>query len=134
MFARLVEQRWAVTAVLSDRTVTKLADARILELKDEYWQLMEDVAPVLAALKCATTVMSTESDVSISNIYPITYDLLHSPLKRNEEDSARVLEFKAKVHDSLAQRMQVRDVLRNIHSIQSNFIGDAPPNCLNLLL
>ncbi len=65
MFARLVEQRWAATAVLSDRTVTKLADARILELKDEYWQLMEDVAPVLAALKCATTVMSTKSDVSI---------------------------------------------------------------------
>lgn len=102
---------------MSDRTVTKLGDARILELKDEYWQLMEDVAPVLAAFKCATTVMSTEFDVSISNIYPITYGLLRSHLKRNEEDSTRVSEFKAKVHDSLAQRMQVRDVLRNVYKI-----------------
>ncbi|XP_073729765.1 E3 SUMO-protein ligase ZBED1-like [Misgurnus anguillicaudatus] len=107
MFAWLVEQRWAVTAVLSERTVTKLADARILELKDEYWQLMEDVAPVLAALKCATTVMSTESEVSISNIYPITFGLLQSHLMRNEEDSARVSEFKEKVRNSLTQRMQV---------------------------
>lgn len=44
MFDQLMEQRWAVVAVLSDRTVTKLQDARILELKDEYWQLMEDTA------------------------------------------------------------------------------------------
>lgn len=64
MFDRLVEQQWAVVAVLSDRTVTKLQDARILELKDEYWQLMEDTQPVLSALKCATTVMSAEKDVS----------------------------------------------------------------------
>ncbi|KAL7855067.1 hypothetical protein SRHO_G00172570 [Serrasalmus rhombeus] len=33
MFQRLVEQRWAVSAVLSDRSVTKLADARTLELR-----------------------------------------------------------------------------------------------------
>lgn len=50
MFYQLVEQRWAVVAVLSDRVVTKLQDARILELKDEHWQLMEDMQPVLAAL------------------------------------------------------------------------------------
>ena len=37
MFNRLTEQRWPVSAVLSDRTVTKLTDARTLELKDEYW-------------------------------------------------------------------------------------------------
>ena len=52
----LVEQRWAVSAVLSDRTVTKLQDDRILELKDEQWQMMEDTQPVLSALKCATRV------------------------------------------------------------------------------
>ncbi|KAJ8332552.1 hypothetical protein SKAU_G00423410 [Synaphobranchus kaupii] len=33
MFGRLVEQRWAVSAVLSDRTVTRLPDARALELR-----------------------------------------------------------------------------------------------------
>ncbi|KAJ8353184.1 hypothetical protein SKAU_G00207510 [Synaphobranchus kaupii] len=70
MFDRLVEQRWAVVAVLSDRTVTKLDTAKTLEFKDEYWALMEDTAPDLVALKCATTVMSAESEVFISNTYP----------------------------------------------------------------
>lgn len=56
----VTEQRWAVCAVLSDRTVTKLTEARTLKLRDEYRQLMEDVAPVLETLKCATTVMSTD--------------------------------------------------------------------------
>ncbi|XP_055034115.2 E3 SUMO-protein ligase ZBED1-like [Misgurnus anguillicaudatus] len=107
MFDRLVEQRWAVVAVLSDRTVTKLQDARILELKDEYWQLMEDTQPVLSALKCATTVMSAEKDVSISNTYPVTFGLINIHLMRSEGDGPRLAEFKAKVRSSLIQRMNI---------------------------
>ena len=106
MFDRLVEQRWAVAAVLSDRTATKLQDARILELKDEYWQMMEDTQPVLSALKCATTVMSAEKDVSISNTYPVTFGLnIH--LIRSEEDGPRFIEFKAKVRSSLIKQLNV---------------------------
>lgn len=41
-FNWLVEQRWVVVAVLSDWTVTKLDTAKIVELKEEYWRLMED--------------------------------------------------------------------------------------------
>lgn len=107
MFDRLVEQRWAVCAVLSDRTVTKHTDARTLELKDDDWQLMEDVAPVLDALKCATTAMSTESEVSISNTYPITFSLINTHLVRGEEDTRKVAEFKSKVASSLRERMKV---------------------------
>ncbi|KAJ8412594.1 hypothetical protein AAFF_G00129300 [Aldrovandia affinis] len=87
MFDRLVEQRWAVTAVLSDRTITQLQDARTLEILDEYWLIMEEIAPVLATLKCATTAMSTETQVSISNIYPIIFSLLKTHLLRSEDDS-----------------------------------------------
>ena len=108
MFDRLVEQRWAVVAVLSDRTVTKLQDARVLELKEEHWKLMEDTQPVLAALKCATTVMSAEKDVSISNIYPVTFSLINTHLMHREGDGPRVIEFKAKVRSSLSNRMKVR--------------------------
>ena len=108
MFDRLVEQRWAVVAVLSDRTVTKLQDARVLELKEEHWKLMEDTQPVLAALKCATTVTSAEKDVSISNIYPVTFSLINTHLMCREGEGPRVIEFKAKVRSSLSNRMKVR--------------------------
>ncbi|KAJ8342717.1 hypothetical protein SKAU_G00326450 [Synaphobranchus kaupii] len=51
MLERLHEQRWAVTAVLSDRTVTKLGDAKTLELTDDNWKIIENLLPVLNSLK-----------------------------------------------------------------------------------
>lgn len=62
----------------------------------------------------------------------ITFSLFHSHLMRNIlwEDSARVLEFKAKVRDSVAQWM--RAVLRNIY-IKNHYIVDAPPISSNRL-
>ncbi|XP_048054650.1 E3 SUMO-protein ligase ZBED1-like [Megalobrama amblycephala] len=107
VFGRLLEQRWAVTAVLSDNPVTRLQNARTLEMRDEYWQIMVEIAPVLETLKCATTIMSTEKNVSISNIYPITFSLLNTHLMRAEDDGHRVTEFKAKVRQSLSGRMKV---------------------------
>ncbi|XP_051997694.1 E3 SUMO-protein ligase ZBED1-like [Xyrauchen texanus] len=107
MFGRLVEQRWAVCAVLSDRSETKLTDARTLELRDNFWQLMEDMAPALEALKCATTVMSADTEVSISNTYPITFSLINTHLKTADGDSSRVAEYKSKVRTSLSERMKV---------------------------
>lgn len=90
MFRRLLEQRWAVTAILLHRTVTKLQDAKTLEMWDKYWQIMAEIVPVQETLKCANTVMSAEKNVSISNIYPIAFSLLNTHLMRAEEDSHRV--------------------------------------------
>ena len=39
MIERLVEQRWPITAVLSDHTVTKVSD-RYLDLKSEQWEIL----------------------------------------------------------------------------------------------
>lgn len=86
MFGRLVEQCWVVCAVLSDRSETKLTDARTLELRDDFWQLMEDMAPTLEALKCATTVMSVDTVVFISNTYSITFSLINTHLKTADGD------------------------------------------------
>jgi len=36
---RLLDFRWPVLAVLSDRTITKLSDAKTLDMKDEHWTL-----------------------------------------------------------------------------------------------
>ena len=107
MFERLIEQRWAVTAVLSDRTVTKLSDARVLDLSSEHWKLMEEMLPVLKTLKTATTAMSTESDVSVSNTYPISFSFIQAHLTPLPEEEKKVTEFKAKVSASLSKRMKV---------------------------
>ncbi|XP_064414915.1 E3 SUMO-protein ligase ZBED1-like [Latimeria chalumnae] len=110
MFERLSEQRWAITAVLSDSSVTKQSDARTLQLQDEQWQLSEDILPLLSTLKCATTAMSAEQSVSISNIYPICNSLLQTHLRSEApSENGKVANFKAAVRRSLELRMKPND-------------------------
>uniref|UniRef100_H3A6Y0 HAT C-terminal dimerisation domain-containing protein n=1 Tax=Latimeria chalumnae TaxID=7897 RepID=H3A6Y0_LATCH len=100
MFERLQEQRWAIAAVLSDRSFTKLAGARTLELTDDSWQIIEELLPVLRSLKCATTALCDESEVSLSMVYPVTATLLSKHLKPVPE------EFKTAVSESLRRRLE----------------------------
>ena len=73
---RLHEQRWAIATVLSDKRFTKLSDSRTLEPTDQSWHIMEELIPVLKSLKMATTALCGESDMSISQVYPVTTTLL----------------------------------------------------------
>ncbi|XP_044052636.1 zinc finger BED domain-containing protein 4-like isoform X2 [Siniperca chuatsi] len=68
MFERLLEQRWAIKAVLSDRTITHRQEAHILEIEDDYWQIIENFTPVLATLKWATTVISAETEIDSNDL------------------------------------------------------------------
>lgn len=107
MFERLLEQRWAIKAVLSDRTITNRQLAQDLEIGDDCWQIIENFTPVLATLKWATTVTSAETEVSISNVYPITFSLIQNHLVPKENDIEQVSEFKLKVQKSLRNHMEV---------------------------
>lgn len=62
MFKRLLEERWTVYAVLSDGNITKFADAKTLDLKDEHWQTVEILIPILRSwsvpqIQCAVRRM-----------------------------------------------------------------------------
>lgn len=71
MFLRLHEQSLAIAAVLPDRSVTKLSDARTLELSDENWMTIERMLPVLDSLKSATSELCSEENVSVSMVFPV---------------------------------------------------------------
>ena len=77
MIERLIEQRWPITAVLSDHTVTKASD-RYLELKSNQWELLAALIEVLHPLQVATTYFNAEYNVSISALYPVLHGLLRS--------------------------------------------------------
>ncbi|KAI4820821.1 hypothetical protein KUCAC02_028788 [Chaenocephalus aceratus] len=79
----------------------------MLEIEDDCWQIIENFTPVLATLKWATTVISTETEVSISNIYPITFSLIQTHLVPKENDVEQVSEFKLKVQKLLQNHMEV---------------------------
>ena len=54
MVERIVEQRWSITAVLSDNTVTKSSD-KYLDLKSEQWEILSALKELLHPLQVATT-------------------------------------------------------------------------------
>ena len=109
MFQRLVDLRWPVCAVLSDRNIVKLSDAKTLELRDEHWQLMADLLPVLKPLQIATSVMSTECTPSASTLYPMLWGVVNNHLTVTDEDSATVSTFKQEVSNSIKQRFGLND-------------------------
>ena len=66
MIERLLELRWPICAVLSDVNVTKRND-RYLDLKQEQWDLLQELKDVLHPLQVATTYLSSEFNISISS-------------------------------------------------------------------
>lgn len=104
MFSRILEQRWAVSAVLSDRNVTKLADARTLELHDDMWTLIEDAGSCLKSLKTATETLSADKYVCFSVTAPIIYSLVNTHLKPEEEDGDLMKQFKKLIANDLTAR------------------------------
>ena len=76
MFDRLVQLRWPVVAVLSDRNVTKPSDAKALDLKDEHWTMMSDLLPVLQPLQVLTSLYSAADQPSASAVYPTLWSFV----------------------------------------------------------
>uniref|UniRef100_H3BEL7 HAT C-terminal dimerisation domain-containing protein n=1 Tax=Latimeria chalumnae TaxID=7897 RepID=H3BEL7_LATCH len=74
MVTCLLEQRWPVTAVLSDSTMTAKRQ-HYLELQSNQWSLLEEVKQLLEPFEVATTYLSREKYVSLSTV-PLHIDAL----------------------------------------------------------
>ncbi|CAL9687558.1 unnamed protein product [Knipowitschia caucasica] len=67
MISRLLEQRWPITATLSDPEVTQRGK-RFLDLKADQWSLLEELEQALKPFECATVYLSGESYVTVSAV------------------------------------------------------------------
>ncbi|XP_061578646.1 zinc finger BED domain-containing protein 4-like isoform X2 [Cololabis saira] len=92
MVTRLLEQRWPLTATLSDPTVTQ-SNKQYLDLKADQWLLLEELAKALEAFECATVYLSSESYVTVSALPPLVRGLLKST--HTTYDAAPVQAFQA---------------------------------------
>lgn len=109
MFLRLLEQRLAVYAVLHDPKITKPADARILDMTDDQWTIIEGMIPVLKPLYMATRLMCSEEYPTLSGTYPVLFSLINYHLSENDKDSTAVSAFKKHVSDDLQRRYFMKD-------------------------
>ena len=93
MFQRLLEQRWVVYAVLHDERGSQSQYKHLL-LKEEQWNLMEQMVAVLEPLQIATTALCETKIVSCFLIYPVINGLLKNHLVPGEGDLPTVKTFK----------------------------------------
>lgn len=94
MFERLLQLRWPISAVLSDRSVTKYSDAKTLDLTNDQWDLIENVLPVLINLKKANTYLCGEKFITLSSVWPIMKILVDYHLKVDNADASILQQFK----------------------------------------
>jgi len=73
-------------------------------MREDYWQLMADLLPVLQPLQIVTELMSADSSPSASMVYPLLFKLTSVDLAVAESDSATVADFKRELINAVSDR------------------------------
>lgn len=105
ILARLNEQRRVLSDLMLDTRVTRKADQH-LSLKDGEWTVVSELSDVLSHLTETTSYMSTEKNVSCSEVYLIVTSLLDNTLRACEADSHVVKEVKGVIAAELRRRFR----------------------------
>ncbi|ROI73790.1 Zinc finger BED domain-containing protein 1 [Anabarilius grahami] len=105
MLSRLLEQRWPVTAALSDPAVNPRGKHHYLDLKPEQWHISEELTQVLGPFEGATGVLSGEQYVTLSALPQLVQNLKKSTLTA-EPESAPVKAFQASAAEQITERWQ----------------------------
>ncbi|KAM3857052.1 E3 SUMO-protein ligase ZBED1-like [Diretmus argenteus] len=105
MVQRLVEQRWPVTAAISDPEITPRGK-HYLDLKSDQWALLEDLEQVLKPFEKATVFLSGQSYVTISALPPVIIKGLQRSTQKTTYESAPVNSFQRAAAQEIASRWE----------------------------
>lgn len=105
MLSRRLEQRWPVTAALSDPAVNPRGKHHYLDLKPEQWNICEELTQVLGPFEGATEFLSGEQYVTLSALPQLVQNLKKSTLTA-ELETAPVKAFQASAAEQITERWQ----------------------------
>ena len=108
MCESLLENRWPISAVLADESVTKVEHRR-LDLTSTQWELLSDLVKILQPLEIGTTYMCSETSASLSAILPILFGIIKH-LEIKESDSAVIKRFKICVECQIRTRWGLDEI------------------------
>ena len=69
MLQRLVENRWAISAVLSDTVITKSGTAKVYECTNDDWHIINSMCPALEPMKVATVMLSADENLRSQSFF-----------------------------------------------------------------
>ena len=104
MLRCLLELRVAVTAVICDAKLTPKRGDRELLLKDSQWKLAEELTSLLEPFEVATTVISSQSYVTLSLLMPVVSHLYETVSTAATESSSATCRTVASILKSELKR------------------------------
>ncbi|KAJ8347462.1 hypothetical protein AAFF_G00198830 [Aldrovandia affinis] len=110
MLEHLLEQRWPVTAVLSDPSYTG-KNERSLDLTTAQWNMAEDISNVLKPMVTLTELLSEEENASLSVTITMLANFKRRHLAIAEDNSPTTKSLKAKLVEEIDRRWQINDRL-----------------------
>ncbi|XP_040261635.1 E3 SUMO-protein ligase ZBED1-like [Bufo bufo] len=105
MIARLLEQRWPVTAALSDPEVTPRGKHHYLDLKPEQWSLIEELTQALEPFEGATVFLSGQNYVTLSALPQLVQNLKKS-IQSLAFETAPLMSYQAHAVQQITTRWQ----------------------------
>ncbi|XP_049608368.1 E3 SUMO-protein ligase ZBED1 isoform X2 [Syngnathus scovelli] len=105
MLSRLLGQRWPVAAALSDLAVNPNGKQVHLDLKQEQWNLSEELTRVLGPFVSVTEFLHGEQYVTLSSLPQLVHNLKKTTLSSTFESDS-VKEFQVQVIEQIAERWQ----------------------------
>ncbi|KAH3849549.1 hypothetical protein DPMN_091954 [Dreissena polymorpha] len=105
MMESLVEQQRVLTDIMLDPKLTKKQDAA-LNLRESDWDIIKELCVILKPLADTTAYMSTESQVTVLEIYPNVCGLVTKGLVSCSTDSSIAHRVKKAICDDLVHRFQ----------------------------
>lgn len=109
MINRLIEQREPVCAILNNRDIISLKLATDLELSLTQWNMLEQLNKLLEPLEKATTMLSTETYISISLVRPVIFSLVNNFLNSDINADFSVENCKNVIKQELITRFELHD-------------------------
>ena len=120
MLGRLLKLRIPVYSVIFDDSVTKPCDRIKLDLKDNFWKIIEDTVPILEPLADITEILGKEDIPTGSGVYILLNNIFKTVLCSNSEDSGVVKELKQKIREGLQKRFKLNERGEPIDDILSS--------------
>jgi hypothetical protein len=106
---RLLLLRVPLYSTLLDERFTKVSDRRSLDIKDSFWDIMENITPVLRPFAEATEILGREDQPTASSVYVLVQDLVCNHLTIQDSDAGVVKDLKSKILEGMQKRYKISD-------------------------
>ncbi|XP_017489963.1 PREDICTED: zinc finger BED domain-containing protein 1-like [Rhagoletis zephyria] len=110
MLERVKELRSSIVAVIADRSVFDNKTAQNIAISDSGWDSIDVLIYLLTPFQIATTVLSSDSEITISKVKPIIHKIITKHMRSEKTDTKLAKTFKEKVVADLRSRFHFEDI------------------------